>query len=81
MKPENGLAAGFDAGSAFDDAGGKLNSDFCPFWPAVDVVAVLGEKRLLVFALVAGCWLLVKENGAAAAVALVGVAEVVSLFG
>lgn len=48
LKPEKGTVAEFEAVSTLDDAGGKVNSDFCPLGVAADVALVLGGNRLLV---------------------------------
>lgn len=80
LKPEKGAFAEFEAGSALDDAGGKVNSDFCPLGAAAGVAPTLGGNRLLVLWGFGAC-LLVKEKGAAGAVVDAGVTAAASLFG
>jgi len=81
LKPEKGVVAGFDAGSALEDAGGKLNSDFCPPEAAAGVAPVFDVKRLLVLGGFVVAWLLVKEKGVAGAVVDAGTTGEASVFG
>lgn len=79
LKPEKGAAAGFDAGSALDDVGAKLNSGFWPPGAAADVAGVFCANKLLVVGGFVEACLLVKEKGAGAG-ADAGVVEAASLF-
>jgi hypothetical protein len=80
LKPTKGAVAEFEAVSSLDDAGGKVNSDFCPLEPAAEVAPVIGGNRLLVL-WGFGAFLLVKEKGGAGAVANGGATAAASLFG